>query len=279
MTAFGTHLYLLGRCGAVLQWDPAADASLLILPDKLTDDAFSFAVGPARLAILDNDRQRVRVFDRQGKSLRELQYSGETTLTKLALAGDTVLASSYYDDHLVWLYTPLTDQPTRLVPNPRYWPDRSPRYSSYVQLSGGDNTAYAFDLLDFNLYVIDPQHRSVAATYSKEPHPLWRPVTKPPVEAATKRGRYTGTIIAISAHIANEQAYVLMVDRTFGAQEKGDGYLEIAGSKLSERKWRTLARLTDRTRYAGCLDLSVIHNTAYLLTPGGTILAVPLAGN
>ncbi|MCU0293066.1 MAG: hypothetical protein MUF10_13915 [Thermoanaerobaculaceae bacterium] len=279
MTELGGHLYLLGRCGAVLQWDPVAGSSSLILPDKLTDDAFSFAVGPARLAILDNERRRVRVYDRQGKPLQELQYSGETSFTSLALVGDTVLASSYYDDHLVWLYAQSAGRPTRLVSNPRYWPDRGPRYSSYVQISSGENTAYAFDLLDFNLYVIDPLHRSVVATYPKEPHPLWRPVTKPPADAPAKHGRYTGSIIAISAHVADDHAYVLMVDRTFGSQEKGDGYLEIAASKLSERKWRTLARLTDRTRYAGSFDLSVIHNTAYLLKPGGTVLAVPLAGN
>lgn len=279
MTVLGANLYLLGRCGVVLQWNPAVGKSSLILPDKLSDDAHSIAAGPMRLAILANTRRTVRVYDMQGTLLRELQYSGETRFTNLALVGDTVLASSYYDDHLVWLYPPSTALPTRLVPNPRYWPDRSPRFSSYVHVNGSERVAYAFDLLDFTLYVIDPQQRAVIATYPKERHPLWRPVAKPGTDAPIGSTRYTGSIIAVSAHVVNNQVYVLMIDRTFGAQEKGDGYLEIAGSNLSERKWQTLARLTDPTRYAGCLHLSVVNNTAYLLRPGGTVIAVPLAGN
>jgi hypothetical protein len=279
-SAFGAHLYLLGRCGVVAEWDPSTGASSMIPTEKPLEDAYSLALAPGRLAVLGDSRRTIRLYDMRGKLLRELNYSGDTQFTNVATTAQAVVASTYYDRHLLMVYSGSSDQPTWVVANPRYWPDRSPRYSSFVLIKATDDAVYAFDLLDFSLYVLDPKRCALIATYQKEPHPLWHAVTKPTTDSPHGGSpHFTGTVLAVSSTVAHDHLYVLMADRTLGPSAKpDDGYLEIASSRINEKGWKTLVRLTDRSRYAGSQYLSVIGETAYVLKPGGVVLAIPLAG-
>jgi hypothetical protein len=100
MTGAENQIYLLGKCGAVVRWDPfSGESSVLVLDDQV-DEAFAIAVAHDRIAVLTDRRRAIRIYDRDGRFLSEYHYSGETHLERIALTAQGVLASSFFDDHL-----------------------------------------------------------------------------------------------------------------------------------------------------------------------------------
>ncbi len=175
MAGSNGHLFLLDSCSTVIKWDPAAGTATVLELEDRPAAAFQLTVASDRLALLDDDRESVWVYDMAGKLLIKHQYVGESFFTRIALTGDTLAASSYYDRHLVRLYYEGAQEPVLLIENPRYWPDLSPRYTLFVEILAEQGRYFAFDLSDFTLYQVDPKSHSIV-TIRKDQHPRWQPV-------------------------------------------------------------------------------------------------------
>lgn len=279
MTAYGDQIFVLGQCGTVVRWDPFNGASETLNLEGPVGEAFAIAATKGRLAILTDQRRTIRVFETDGKLLRQYHYTGDSYFTSIALTPDAVAASSFFDAHLLTLFLPGSDVPVRLVDNPRYWPDASPRFSSFVGVHAYHGKFFVFDLIDFTLHIVDPTDLGVT-TSAKQPHPWQVPCSKPNKAWAGNGDHYTGTMLAVSSTVANDCLYVLMLDRTLsrGNYKPGDGFLEVAVSCHSEKGWKTVARLKDPQLFGGSEWLSIIDNTALLLKPGGVVYGLPLSG-
>jgi hypothetical protein len=277
MTAFYGDVFLLGRCGDVVVWDPfSGDAHDLPLDDVPVEPT-EIAVSEDRIAILSDRGQTITVYDRAGRRHAKHRYQGESFFTRISVAQDRLLASSFFDDHLLYFYRADNAPPVALVENPRYWPSRSPRYNSFTEVHSCDGQLCAFDLVDFVLYMIDPGSGQVTA-FPKNPHPWARRIQRPKDGWNDEGSKYTGTLLAPTATVADQCVYVLMIDRTLqqGSAHPADGFLELAVANINDREWNTVVRLTDPVRFGGSAHLTVIGDTALLLKPEGPVYAISL---
>lgn len=280
MTGFDHQIYLLGKCGTVARWNPfSGEFSILVLDDQV-NKASGFSVTHDRIAVLTDRGHTIRIYDWGGSFLSEYQYSGESQLWRIALTPNGVLASSYFDDNILLLFTDNQAEPIRLVQNPYYWPDLNPRFASFVDVYPLKGKVAAFDLTDYAIYVVDPE-TGYFSTTQKEPHPWWREYSKPESHSNKEGVRYTGERLAVSSALANDEVYVLWVDRSLirGEAEMDDGYAEIAVGRLTEKDWKTVVRMGDFERYGGCGNLAVIGQSIFCINPKGVVHEFQIAGD
>jgi hypothetical protein len=276
MDGYKNHIFILDRCSTVIRWDPVAGTAIELKMEDRPAEAFQLTVSSQRIAILDDDRKTVWLYGMTGKLLTKHQYVGESFFTRISLTEDTVAGSSYYDKHYLRLYHEGIQDPITLVENPRYWPDSSPRYTSFVEVCARQGKHYAFDLTDFTLYQVDAKTHSIT-TIRKDKHPRYQPLLKPESFWGAEGSHYTGGMMAVDATLNEGYLYVLMIDRSLGPNaQPGDGYLELAASKIQEKTWHTLVRLDDPQRFGGSKGLTVVGSSAYLYRPDGSIYAVHL---
>ena len=277
MTGLDGIVFLLGRCGDVVIWDPISEDTRGLSLDHVPVEPTELAVSEDRMAILSDRGRTITLYDRAGRRLTRHRYDGESFFTRIAVAQGRLLASSFFDDHLLYLYGADTTPPVPLVENPRYWPSRSPRYNSFTEVHGCDGLLCAFDLVDFVLYMIDPQSGQATA-FPKNPHPWARPIQPPKNAWGDEGSTYTGILLAPTATVADDRVYVLMIDRTLqqGSARPGDGFLELAVADVDGTEWTTVVRLTDPDRFGGSAHLTVVGDTAMLLKPEGPVYAISL---
>ncbi len=236
------------------------------------------AVDDDRIAVLCERRRVIRAYSREGAFLSEYLYTGETHFQDVALIPQGVVASSFFDDHLLYFYREDLTKPVPIVENPRYWPESNPRSGAFSDVHFVDGEVVAVDLLDHSIYVVDLQSIAVSRI-DKEPHPWWRKTEKPSGTNENLNPHYTGEILAVSSAVEKGEVYILWIDRTLerGVAKPGDGYMELAVGKLTDKDWRTVIRLEDHELFGGCRHLSLVGESIFFLTMQGHVYAIELA--
>ena len=140
MAGDGEALYFLDTCDAILRWVPESGEARAIELEGAPHGLLRLAVGTNRIAVLVGETQEIRVYDASGAFLKRFAYLGESQVKEIAVLGEYVAATTWYDDHLLFMFDDPAAQPRRLIENPQYWPEASPRigwtYSSWHRHAG-----------------------------------------------------------------------------------------------------------------------------------------------
>lgn len=279
MAGDGEALYFLDKCDAILRWNPQSGERTAVELDGAPFGLRELAVGKNRLAVLERETQVVWVFDKAGDLVGKHAYPGESRVFDIAVLGDYVAMTSWFDDHLLFVFHQAGEPPRMLIQNPQYWPEAAPRYRSEADLAVDGNKFVVVDRNNYAVFTIDPAQTTVER-HDKERYP-GAPVFEKPVGTwGTDPGldHYTGILKATSSTVVDGEVFLVMLDRRVTDMAGYDEhYLEVASSAHDEVAWARRAELSDLERFAGSDFPAIIGDTMYLYMHKDEVVhAVPI---
>jgi len=262
ITQDGDAILILDRCGTLVRWLPLTNEYVPIDLDQPPSSSYDVAANDTRIAVLGPTKQLVQLYDRGGHLVQTIHHSGDAHITRIVLLRNELIASSFFDSHLVSVYSPPYDRPIEVIENQDYLPEYSPRLASFVDVSSDGEQIVALDLRTFESYVLDAHHTVRAV--EREPHPLlasYSPPERVPIAFTQAQGTsYTGTFFALAVALSKGRLVALMVDRE-------DGRLrELVAAAIDSASWDWSVTLP--ADVSGTLaDLAIAEGNAYLLDP------------
>ena len=261
MAAQGSDLLLLDVCGTLVRWRLSTDEIGLILLEEEPKEFFEIAAHETGFAVLGDDRRTIYVYDLNGRFLRRHEYDGDSYLCRMAFLGEAIVASTYFDEHLLWVFSDDVSEATRLIENARYHPDLTPRFASHLDVETHAKGVVALDLLDFRLFFITPD--LTVKTVHKVSHPLFlkheqqEQTPLRPAEAETVV-QYKGKAYAFGIAVLGDQVTAVMPSRALERE------WELAATDLLASEWTRTVTLGGE-RYGSAQRLTALGDRVVLL--------------
>lgn len=279
MSGDGTDLFLLDDCGTIARWNPKSGESSVV---PLADHPIGFnriATDRTRIALLSGEENDIWVFGKNGKFLHKHHYPGETYVSDIAILGDYVAATTWFDDHFLFVFCKAGEPPVRYIKNPQYWPELAPRYRSETDVTAAGSGFVVVDRTNFEVHSVHPKAGTVS-TSQKEPDARMPVIEKPDgkwSDSDMPRNYRSVRFATSSTATASEALMVILDSRITDETGYEKYYLEILSTTGETRKWTRRAELRDKYRFAGSGSPTVLGDTLYLyMNKNGVVHAVPL---